>query len=367
MDIKVGIMTHGTPRFKKEGENIILENQLIGRGFHWESAIRSLLPGKIELTDDKDFPLINILNIETYLQCVVGSEMSPDAPIEFLKAHAIISRSWAAGKVLKCHSMSNEGKRITDEKIISWEDTADHIGFDVCSDDHCQRYQGIQPLSDKAREAIASTSGMILTDTDGNLIDARFAKCCGGRTERFDTCWQDINPPSLISIEDPWCDLSDMADSDREKLLGSVLKEYDRSTQGGHSWSVRLTGEEIGEYIRVKIGQDIGKILDLIPLERGESGRIKLMKFVGEKKSLTIGKELMIRKALSTSHLYSSWFDVIRTEAGNFLLSGHGWGHGVGLCQVGAARMAKAGHTAKEILTFYYPNSQITSLHSYLK
>lgn len=357
-------MTSGKPRFREEGDTFILENQLIGRGFHWERAIRSILPGKVELTGDKDFPLINILDIEVYLQCVVGSEMNPDAPIEFLKAHAIISRSWAAGKVLKCHQMSNEGKRITDDEIKSWEDTADHIGFDVCSDDHCQRYQGIQPLSERARDAILSTSGMILTDTEGNLIDARFSKCCGGRTERFDTCWQDTNPPSLISREDPWCDLSDMSDPDREKLLRSVLKEYDRSTQGGHTWEANLTGEEIADFIRVKFGHDTGKILDLIPLERGASGRIKLMKFVGEKKSLTIGKELMIRKALSPSHLYSSWFDLTPTEAGNFLLSGHGWGHGVGLCQVGAARMATAGHSAEEILTFYYPGAQITDLRT---
>ncbi|MDE5773381.1 MAG: SpoIID/LytB domain-containing protein [Muribaculaceae bacterium] len=359
MKISIGIMTDGEPIFKNIGDYNILQNQLIGCGFHWQRTISSKLPGVLHPTGDSEFPLVNTIDIETYLECVVGSEMNPDAPLEFLKTHSIISRSWAVGKVLGCHAHSNEGKILSDDELRTWEDTADHIGFDVCSDDHCQRYQGIQPLTDKAKEAIRATSGLIIADADGNPVDARFSKCCGGRTETFDTCWQDIHPASIESVKDPWCDVTALDVKERDAFLQTVLKDYDRSTEGGYRWRAVVSATEIEEYLQSKFGINIGHIINLIPLERGASGRIKRLLFKGDKGDVIIGKELMIRKALAPTHLYSSWFDIERPSHDMFILNGRGWGHGVGLCQVGAARMAQAGHSAEEILHFYYPGCRI--------
>ncbi|MDE5552811.1 MAG: SpoIID/LytB domain-containing protein [Muribaculaceae bacterium] len=355
MNISIGIMTDGEPVIESVGDYNILHNQLIGRGFHWQRRIASKLPGILLHTGNPEFPLVNTIDIETYLECVVGSEMNPDAPLEFLKAHAIISRSWAVGKVLGCHAHSNEGKIFSDDEILTWEDTADHIGFDVCSDDHCQRYQGFQQLTDKAKEAIRSTSGFIIAGADGNPVDARFSKCCGGRTETFDTCWQDIHPASIESVKDPWCDVTALDTTKRDAFLQTVLKDYDRSTEGGYRWHTEVSAAEIEEYLQSKFDINLGHIINLIPLERGASGRIKRLLFKGEKGDVIIGKELMIRKALAPTHLYSSWFDIERPTHDMFILHGHGWGHGVGLCQVGAARMALSGYSAEDILQFYYP------------
>lgn len=378
MNINVGLIFSGSPVIKKldineeqalRGEYSIpdniplnkVENLLIGQSFHWESEINGIFPGEIHLSDNSQFT-VNTLPLEIYLKCVVGSEMNPSAPAEFLKCHSIVSRSWAVGKILGFHRHDNEGKISNNDEIITWDDTGDHSGFDVCSDDHCQRYQGLQKISAEAAEAIDSTSGMVLVDGNDQIIDARFSKCCGGQTELFSSCWQQSEPSSLRSFPDPWCDLSSMKDNERRKLLDSILKDYDRQTEGGYRWSSSITRSEVATNLKTKFNRDIGKILSLEPIEIGPSGRIIRLRINGEKGSLILGKELAIRRLLSRNHLYSSAFE-ITTTPDSFFLSGKGWGHGVGMCQIGAAHSAAKGHTAEEILSFYYPGATIKKLY----
>lgn len=359
--ITVGIPTAGEPRIKRSGELTILENQLIGVGFHWERIIRTVVPGEILLNDDPVYRIINRLDIETYLECVTGSEMNPAAPLEFLKAHAIISRGWALGKLCRSHPYGNRGRKNGEHRYVDWEDTDDHKGFDVCSDDHCQRYQGLQPISKEAKEAVAATAGIVLTTESGELVDARFSKCCGGVTELFSTCWQDENPPCLESVCDPWCDFSGMKIEQRHKLLSTVLKDYDRSLSGGYEWIREIPKSGIRDRLLKLTGQDIGEIETPIPVSRGKSGRIWLMRVTGRNRDLEVGKELLIRRILAADCLYSSAIEI--TDKGEtLLLHGKGWGHGVGLCQTGAARMAYEGATASEILYHYYPGSQLKKI-----
>lgn len=359
--ITIGIPTAGPPRLQDAGEGLVrLDNMLIGKEFHWQRELYVLLPGEVTVIDHEgreEFSVINRLPVETYLECVVGSEMNPMAPIEFLKAHAIISRSWAVGKMLKVHPEDDCGRADSPDRLIGWDDTSTHTGFDVCSDDHCQRYQGVQPVSDKAREAIRLTAGMVLTDERGDLIDARFSKCCGGRTELFSSCWQDHEMPGLRSFIDPWCDLSDVPD----ESLNTIMKDYDLSTRGGYRWETRVAKYEIGRNLHEKFGRDVGDILYVSPVERGPSGRIKLLGIQGSRGNLILGKELWIRRLLSDTHLYSSAFD-IEDSGAELILSGRGWGHGVGLCQTGAAHMALCGAGYREILGFYYPETRVSRL-----
>lgn len=365
--IKVGIKTRGKPIIRKGGDFTLLENMLIGDGFHWETTIQAKLPGKVssynipsEISEaDHNISLINILPLEIYLECVVGSEMNPSAPIEFLKAHAVISRSWALGKILDIHNKDNCGKINTETCIIGWEDTSGHQGFHVCSDDHCQRYQGIQSISAAAKKAIQETSGEILIDRDGNPVDTRFSKCCGGRTELFETCWQPVHPPGLESFIDPWCDLSFLSSSGRRTLLSSILKDYDLTTKGyGYSWEIEISREEIKKNLRECFERDLGDILQLEALHRGPSGRIDLLRIRGTHGYLDLGKELWIRRLLSPTHLYSSNFEIIEKKT-SFHLRGKGWGHGVGLCQIGASNMAHHHYSYRDILSFYYPDCKI--------
>lgn len=362
MEIKIGIITDGSPRLEECGGKTILHNMLIGKDFHWQQTIEAILPGRIELSADPECMLINIIPIETYLECVVGSEMNPHAPDEFLKAHAIISRSWAVGKVLGVHTDTSGGKRDAPDELIGWDDTSDHdvvsSGFHVCSDDHCQRYQGIQPVSEQALRAIRSTSGMVLADSRGDIVDARFSKCCGGRSELFSTCWQNVDPPCLESVECGWCDLSALTESDRRRLLSGILKDYDISSGGGYRWRAEVSYADIRSRLNTKFGRDIGEVTGIKVLRRGLSGRASLMEVTGVQRRLTIGKELMIRRLLSSSHLYSSAFEVEEVKDG-VVLHGRGWGHGVGLCQIGAANMALHGRSCEEILQYYYPGSRI--------
>ncbi len=356
-EISVGIYTAGIPRLRHIAEGLtLLENMLIGKDFHWQRQLEALLPGRIEI---KDGMLINHLPVEKYLECVVGSEMNPAAPPEFLKAHAIISRSWAVGKILGCHPEGDDGKYDTLSTLIGWDDTSAHIGFHVCSDDHCQRYQGVQPVSPEALEAIRSTQGIVLRDDSGKIVDARFSKCCGGKTEMFSTCWQDVDMSCLKSFDDPWCDLSNLPSARREDVLNSILKDYDLSTGGGYRWTATVSKESVRQNLLNKFGRDIGEIVSLRALERGPSGRISLLHIKGSGGSLDLGKELWIRRLLSSTHLYSSAFDI--EDKGSYLkLTGRGWGHGVGLCQTGAARMALEGADAADILRFYYPGSHLS-------
>lgn len=363
-EIVVGLKTSGAPVFFKDGEETVVSNLLIGDRFHWEKTIEARFPGEVMAFSGgrENVTLLNRVPLETYLECVVGSEMNPSSPPEFLKAHAVISRSWALGKILGLHHSGDEGKVNHPYCLIGWDDTAVHTGYDVCSDDHCQRYQGIQPISKEGRDAIKTTTGEILADPFGNLVDARFSKCCGGQTEIFSTCWQKADVTCLQSFPDPWCDLSGYSELYRKEVLKSVLKDYDLPTDGyGYRWEVDIKKSYIGQNIRNKFGKDVGEVERIEPLHRGPSGRIDLLRIHGSESTLDLGKELWIRRLLSHDHLFSSAFEI--DEKVSFLrLSGRGWGHGVGLCQIGAANMALLGASYKDILEFYYPFSRIVKV-----
>lgn len=366
--IRVGLITDGRPEVTPlpDGRHRI-GNLLIGKDFHWERTIAITTPGEIETLNETEtrpdrVTLILTLPIESYLKMVVGSEMNPLAPSEFLKAHAILSRSWALGKILHSHPEGHEGKLDTDMIHIGWDDTADHHGFDVCSDDHCQRFQGESPLPRACAEAIEATRGLVLTDSQGHVVDARFSKCCGGRSERFSTCWQDMEPPCIESVEDSWCDYSGLDEKTRRDLTSAVMKDYDLATSDFHDWEERVPKSLVGNRIRTCLSRDIGDVTSIMPLKRGVSGRISLLRVSGTKGSIDVGKELHIRRILSESHLKSSWFDAEDT-GDSLTLKGHGWGHGVGLCQMGAARMALA-HGYEDILKFYFPHAEIRDIIS---
>ena len=366
--IKVGIKTEGNPVLEKCGEVTLLHNMIIGDGFHWQKTIKAILPGEVipftpglgKISEaDRNITIINHVPLETYLQCVVGSEMNPMASSEFLKAHAVISRSWALGKMTGLHDYDNIDLVNEDNLLVGWDDTSGHHGFDVCSDDHCQRYQGLQEIPEASLHALEKTKGEILVTSEGKIVDARFSKCCGGETELFNTCWQNINTGSLESFKDPWCDLSGLSATKRRLLLSTVLKDYDLATEGyGFRWHAEVMKEDIEKNLYEKFNRNIGKIIRIEPLHRGMSGRIDLLRIHGSKGILDLGKELWIRRLLSSSHLYSSAFE-IEDKDEMIRLSGRGWGHGVGLCQIGAAHMGASGYTYKEILSFYYPGSRV--------
>ena len=338
---------------------------------------------------------INVLDIEDYLQSVISSEMSATSHIELLKAHAVISRSWALCKIQRSLQASAFALEETEDKRICWYGSEPHQGFDVCADDHCQRYQGLRAKDHKnAIKAVHDTKGEVLaypieastgSATEMEICDARFYKCCGGVTEQFETCWEDTHFDYLVKVEDndanrslslsldltteegarqwilsspdAFCNTSD------KKILSQVLNDYDQETIDFYRWKVSYTTKQLSELIRKKSGIDFGEILALEPLKRGVSGRIYELKIVGSKKTLIVGKELEIRKWLSESHLYSSAF-IVEKENDTFTLYGAGWGHGVGLCQIGAAVMAEKGYTYQQILAHYYPNTQIIGLTS---
>lgn len=353
--IKVGIKTKGNPVWEKHEDLTLLKNMLIGDGFHWQQSIQALLPGNFDPST-----LINTLPMETYLECVVGSEMNPDSPKEFLKAHAVISRSWALGKIFDLHHRGHDGKTESPDVLIGWDDTSAHNGFHVCSDDHCQRYQGLQPIPLTTLQAIRETAGEVLTNPDGDILDTRFSKCCGGQTEIFPTCWQSENVKCLESFRDPWCDLSGIPTGQRHSVLSSVLKNYDMVTEGyGFRWQSEISKKEIEKNLLDRFGRCVGRIKSIEPLHRGPSGRIRLLRIHGTDGYLDLGKELWIRRLLSPSHLYSSAFDI--DDSGDSIrFRGKGWGHGVGLCQIGAANMALQGFDYKSILSFYYPGSVLS-------
>jgi len=330
-----------------------LKDVTIGVNFHWERRENQSFKGNlILLAEEEGIIVINDIGIEDYLTCVISSEMSASAPLEFLKAHAVISRSWLLAQINGSVKASGEGKKDTPKELITWQDHEDHEFFDVCADDHCQRYQGITKVSTStAREAIESTWGEVLA-YEGQVCDARFSKCCGGKTEIFSTCWEDVDVPYLRSFKDKFCDTEDAA------ILANVLPNFDQETKDFYRWEVRYTYTELSKIVRERTGMNYGKIVDLRPIERGPSGRIKKLKIVGSRKSRIIGKELEIRRTLSRSHLYSSAFEVETTPEG-FILHGKGWGHGVGMCQIGAAVMGHLGYTYKDILLYYYRGADI--------
>ncbi len=339
-----------------------LEDVTIGIDYHWERQQTQTFEGTLRIVVEADkIVAINELPVERYLTSVISSEMSATASPEFLKAHAVISRSWLLAQMEKRRQHENGSDSFfsfikKDDELIRWYDREDHTIFDVCADDHCQRYQGITKAnSQRVADAISETRGQILT-YDGEICDARFSKCCGGETEEFQYCWEDTPKPYLVSFHDPYCNTSD------KHILSQVLNDYDQETIDFYRWEVTYTREQLSELINRKLKDDFGDIVDLIPLERGKSGRIWKLKIVGTKKTFTIGKELEIRRALSESHLYSSAFEVEK-QGDLFILHGKGWGHGVGLCQIGAAVMGEQGKTYDEILLFYYRGAEIQRLY----
>ncbi len=334
----------------------------IGVNFHWERKETQVFLGTLRLVVESDkITAINELPVEQYLASVISSEMKATAGLELLKAHAVISRSWLLAQMERRKDNQEQKNGFfsfikKDDELIRWYDREDHTIFDVCADDHCQRYQGITKQTSKAVEkALKATKGQILYYGD-EICDARFSKCCGGVTEEFQYCWEDTPKPYLVSVEDPFCNTND------KEVLAQVLNDYDLETNDFYRWTVEYTTEELSRLVNEKLKDDFGQITDLVPLERGKSGRIWKLKIVGSKKTFTIGKELEIRRALSESHLYSSAFDVEKTTNG-FRLKGKGWGHGVGLCQIGAAVMGQQGFNYEQILLHYYRGAEIKRIY----
>ncbi|MGM9704445.1 MAG: DUF4922 domain-containing protein [Prevotella sp.] len=372
-----------------------LHGVTIGINFHWERTETQTFMGTLRLVVEAgSIYAINELPVEHYLESVISSEMSATASIELLKAHAVISRSWLLAQIDRRHKMQSGGDNFfsfikKDDELIRWYDREDHTIFDVCADDHCQRYQGITKASNvHVREAVEATKGQILVH-NGEICDARFSKCCGGISEEFQYCWE--NKPkdylSAIRDDDPTRrsalpDLTIEENAERwirespeafcntcdEKILSQVLNDYDQETTDFYRWHVTLSQEELSNIICQKLKMDFGQITDLIPLERGKSGRICKLKIVGTKHTFTIGKELEIRRALSKTHLYSSAFVVDKQDVtdgipGQFVLTGAGWGHGVGLCQIGAAVMGEQGYHYDRILLHYYKGAEIKKIY----
>lgn len=382
----------------------------IGINFHWERKENQRFLGSLKIiVEDGKLTGINVIPVEDYLTSVISSEMSATASLELLKAHAVISRSWLLAQMQKNKEISVTQTAYstftqTDKELIRWYDREDHTRFDVCADDHCQRYQGITRAStDIVKQAIAATCGQVLT-SEGKICDARFSKCCGGMFEEFQYCWEDIEYPYLTKKRD-WDeipandsqvvdilpdkgtvlvpDLTREADADRwirtspeafcntadKHILSQVLNNYDQETTDFYRWRVEYTQGELSVLIRERSGVDYGQIIDLVPVARGTSGRLWKLKIVGTKRTLTIGKELEIRRTLSPSHLYSSAFVVDKEDVsvegipGRFVLTGAGWGHGVGLCQIGAAVMSERGYTYDTILLHYYIDACIEKLY----
>ena len=401
------------------GREFTLHNVTIGVNFHWQRHEDQTFVGDLRIITGHDNVLsekagliaVNELDVEDYLTSVISSEMSATSSLELLKAHAVISRSWLLHPIVvenrkskvesrKSHvyDRSEQGgdkkveslisHRLSD-RLIRWYERDAHALFDVCADDHCQRYQGItRQTSANVQRAIDATRGEVLVSTDnGEVCDARFYKCCGGVTELFENCWADEHYSYLVPVRDCGAKANGGFDLTQEqqarrfiltsppaycnthnaRILSQVLNNYDQETPDFYRWTVEYTQKELGDIVRDRSGIDFGDIEDLIPVRRGPSARIIELRIIGTKRTMTIGKELEIRKWLSRSHLYSSAFVVekVRDEHGNtrFVLHGAGWGHGVGLCQIGAAVMAEEGFTYRQILEHYFPNTTLITPH----
>ena len=373
-----------------------LQDVTIGINFHWERKEVQRFKGELKIiVEDDRLTAINIIPIEDYLTSVISSEMSATASLELLKAHAVISRSWLLNKlkvangklkvIMHPDNTANFELSTLPSQLIKWYDHEAHKNFDVCADDHCQRYQGITRTSTpQAIEAVFATRGEVLM-YEGEICDARFSKCCGGAFEEFQNCGENVKHPYLIGQRDSKTetrlpDLTKEVEADKwirtspaafcnthnKQVLSQVLNNYDQETTDFYRWRVCYSQQELSELIHKRSGIEFGKIIDLIPVERGTSGRLVRLKIVGTLRTLIIGKELEIRRTLSSSHLYSSAFVVDKEYKedekeipSRFILTGSGWGHGVGLCQIGAAVMGEQGYKYKEILSHYYPGSAI--------
>ena len=371
-----------------------LKDVIIGVQFHWERKEDQKFLGGLKFISENEvgkpvISAVNIVSLEDYLKSVISSEMSSTSSEALLKSHAIISRSWLLAQIKKNQSLKKDKSDYktsieTSTELIRWYDREDHENFDVCADDHCQRYQGVtRQTTELINRVIDDTYGKVLI-YQGTICDARFSKCCGGIMETFENVWEPIAHPYLQAKPDnfsgvPMPDLTNEESAEEwiktspdafcntqdSNVLKQVLNDYDQETADFYRWSVTYTQEELSSLIKERSGIDFGDIIDLQPVERGTSGRIKRLKIIGTKKVLIIGKELEIRRTLSKSHLYSSAFVVETTDENDkgipqkITLTGAGWGHGVGLCQIGAAVMADKGYKYSEILEHYFPKSTI--------
>ncbi len=371
-----------------------LEDVTIGVNFHWERKEAQTFLGKLRfIVENNNICAINELPVETYLISVISSEMRATSSLELLKAHAVISRSWLLAQMEQRKAENNNAVKQpslfkTDEEIVRWYDREDHKHFDVCADDHCQRYQGITKAANKhVVEAIKQTAGEILTSR-GEICDARYSKCCGGAVEEFQYCWENIRKPYLQALPDTMPDTTSLPNLTNEavarqwilsspnafcnttdqKVLSLVLNDFDQETTDFYRWTQIYSQAEVKQLLEEKLAMQFGDIIDLIPMERGKSGRIYRLKIIGTQRTLIIGKELEIRRALSKSHLYSSAFVVEKVDIKDgvpqqFIIKGAGWGHGVGLCQIGAAMMGVQGYRYDEILLHYYKSAEITKAY----
>jgi stage II sporulation protein D len=376
-------------------ESFLLRDVLIGVQFHWQRREKQRFTHSLKLIKDNGKIIaINIIPIENYLTSVISSEMSAKCSMAMLKATAVVSRSWLLAQIEKSKEIKKEHINYhsaykSEDEIIKWYDREDHKLFDVCADDHCQRYQGVTKVtSDAARKAVEQTAGIVLLENN-EILDARFSKSCGGISESFENVWEPVKHPSLSKVYD-YKFITDNFDDDFSKesnarkwikgnppafcntqdvkVLNQILLDYDQETKDFYRWKVEYDQQQISELIKRKSGIDFGEIKDLIPVERGFSARLIKLKIVGTKKTLTIGKELEIRRTLSETHLYSSAFVV--EKQGNkdgvpekFILCGAGWGHGVGLCQIGAAVMAEQGYLFDEILVHYFKDAKLKKIY----
>lgn len=361
----------------------------IGVDFHWQRKEDQCFQGSLQLLCGKEGIIaINEIGVEDYLCSVISSEMNASASESFLKAHAVISRSWLLAQIGKTQKLKDTHRKYQTyfqdhEELVRWYDREDHDLFDVCADDHCQRYQGITRVSSSIiKDVVSQTRGEVLV-YDDEICDARFSKCCGGVTEEFQYCWEPVPHPYLKARLDRKSShlvqsLRNEVEADRwirsapesfcyttdQNVLRQVLNNYDQETHDFYRWKVSYTQDELTDLICRKIGMSFGQIIDLIPLARGTSGRISRLKIVGSHRTYTIGKELEIRRTLSETHLYSSAFvvdkeDIYMNVPQRFILTGAGWGHGVGLCQIGAAVMGANGYDYEEILMHYFPGAAV--------
>lgn len=376
-------------------DSFLVPDVPIGIKFHWERKEKQRFMGSLRILREKDkIWVINILPIEMYLTSVISSEMSAKSSLQLLKSHAIISRSWLLAQIEKAKFIKGKKEKYKsayqgEVEIVRWMDREDHKLFDVCADDHCQRYQGITKIStENSRRAIEETKGIVLL-YDNKICDTRYSKCCGGVTEAYENVWEPVKHEYLSSVVDYKFELENyntdftteasvrkwikgnppaFCNNSDSRILTQILVDFDQETKDFFRWKVEYSQEEIKRIINSNTGSDFGDILDLVPVERGNSARLVKMKIVGSKKTLTIGKELEVRKVLSDTHLYSSAFIVDKKGVKNnvpekFIISGAGWGHGVGLCQIGAAVMAAQGYQFDEILLHYFKDAKLKKIY----
>jgi SpoIID/LytB domain protein len=375
-------------------ESFLIRDVIIGINFHWQRKERQRFNHSLKLIrDGNKVVAINVLPLENYIVSVISSEMSAKSSLQSLKSLSVVSRSWVLAQIEKRNTEKTVENNLsihqTEDELIRWYDREEHKNFDVCADDHCQRFQGITKVTtENAKKAVLQTRGIVLL-SDNEICDTRYSKSCGGITEDFENVWETVRVPYLTSVIDykyepenfnidfsneanarkwitgnpqSFCNTSDKV------ILSQILIDYDQETKNFFRWSVEYTQNELAALVKDKIGIDFGDILDLIPVERGSSSRLIKLRIVGTKKSLTIGKELEIRRILSKNHLYSSAFIVDKIISKNdmpekFIIRGAGWGHGVGLCQIGGAVMAEKGFQFDEILFHYFSNVTIKKIY----